>query len=112
MPNRAVTGYVSSHELPFSIQRHYVWTVTLFAHDLMGCRKTLAETRMYSEIASPFVYGLYAGGAVNDPSIAGYVIRSEVLDDQVVVADAERSFFFDWNEDRKVQNLTLMPQAV
>lgn len=51
-------------------------------------------------------------GAVNDPSIAGYVIRSEVLDNQVVVADAERSFFFDWNEDRKVQNLTLMPQAV
>lgn len=112
MRKKIFLGHMSSHALPFSLRSDYVWTICLSVRLSDNHERLLLETRGYTAIQNLWTFAFHLDDDL-EGAAHGYRVRVQVLDQQVLIADAEQSFSIDWEDKTaSVHNLVLQPQAI
>ncbi|MEB0207658.1 hypothetical protein [Pseudomonas sp. CCC3.1] len=114
MRKKILLGNVSPHDLPFSLRSDYVWTICVYALAAGGTERLLLETHGYYAIPAPWTFAFHLDDDESHSPAEGYKIRVEVLDKQVLIADASEQFSIDWLAASRdsVHNLVLEPRAI
>ena len=113
MGGKTIKGEISLREIPFQFQSQYVWTIQLTGVKADGSTKQLGLISEPTEIKEPWAFMFHIDDHLVAGEIQRYGLRVEVLDGQVLIADADHRFPVDRHGDAPtVQQLVLLPQYI
>lgn len=113
MRKKIFLGNISSRDLPFSLRSDYVWSISVHALKAGGIERILLETRGYFAIPAPWTFAFHLDDDESPNRVEAYQVRAQVLDKNVLVADASEQFSIDWLDTKSsVHNLVLVPRAI
>ena len=113
MGSKTIKGEISLREIPFQFQSQYVWTIQLTGVKADGSTKQLGFISEPTEIKEPWAFMFHIDDHLVAGEIQRYGLRVEVLDGQVLIADADHRFPVDRHGDAPtVHQLVLQPQYI
>lgn len=113
MRKKIFLGHISPRDLPFSFQSHYHWIISVYARKPGGVERLLLETHGYYAIPAPWTFAFHVDDDESPEPVEAHQIRVQVLDKDVLIADASEKFAIDWaGSEVSVHNLVLVPRAI
>ena len=113
MRKKIFLGNISVRDLPFSMRSDYSWSISVSALKAGGVERLLLETLGYFAIPAPWTFAFHLDDGESPSPVEAYRVRVQVLDKQVLIADASEQFSIDWLDTRtSIHNLVLVPRAI
>lgn len=113
MRKKIFLGHISPRDLPFSFQSQYHWIISVYGLKPGGVERLLLETRGYFAIPTPWTFAFHIDDDESPEPVDAHQIRVQVLDKDVLIADASEQFVIDWVDRAvNVHNLVLVPRAI
>ena len=113
MGGKSIKGEISLRDIPFQFQSQYVWTIQLNGVKVDGSLKQLGLISEPTAIKEPWDFMFHLDDQHVGHDIHMYALRVEVLDGNVLIADADHRFSMARQGDAPtVQQLILQPQYI